>query len=320
MHKRTWILTPIVLVVVAAGSYFVYRWLTPPPLPAGILYGNGRIEGTEVIVASEVSARVLESRLVEGSLVKEGDLLVLLDEVDIKTELERVRAERAAAVRERERLQSELRTAQHHLETAQTDYARYATLRNEGTIAAARLDQAANEREEARGRVDTLRSAIDQAAEKVQSLQNSVLLAESQLGRTMVTAPLTGTVLTKSIEVGELATPGRPVATLVDLGRLEIKIYVPESEIGKLQLGNEARVRTDAFPDQYAPARVSRIDSQAQFTPRDIHMPDERVRLVFGVVLSLENAERRLKPGMPADAWVKWDAAEPWPAQLLVPR
>lgn len=320
MLKRTWIWTPILLVALSAGSYAAYRWLSPPVLPAGFLYGGGRIEGTEVTVASEVTGRVLDSRLVEGGLVRAGDTLVLLDTSDLRTGSERAQADHEAALRERDRLQRELRTARHHLETAQTDDRRYATLASEGTIALQRREQAADALAEAQGRVEALQTALAQSTARMEALEKSVELAQSQLAKTTIMAPISGTVLTKSIEIGELATPGRGIATLVDLARVELKIYVPESEIGRLRLGNDARARTDAFPDRYLAARVSRIDSQAQFTPRDIHMPDERVRLVFGVTLALDNPQGLLKPGMPADAWVRWDTAVAWPAALVVPR
>ncbi len=320
MLKRTWLWTPIALVVLAAGSYVLYRWLTPPALPEGLLYGGGRIEGTEVTVASEVTARVLESKLVEGARFQAGEELVRLDEADIRSQLDRARAEREAATRERDRLGRDLRTAQHHLASARTDYKRYESLAQDGTIPVQRRDQASNTLAESQGRVETLTAAITQATARIESMDKTVDLAQSQLGKTRITAPLSGTVLTKSIEVGEFATPGRPIATLVDLTRAELKIYIPEKDIGKLRLGNEARVRTDAFPDRYLTARVSRVDAQAQFTPRDIHVPEERTRLVFGVTLALDNPEGQLKPGMPADAWVRWNPATVWPARLVVPR
>jgi HlyD family secretion protein len=320
MSKRTWIWTPIALVAIAAGSYGAYQWLTPPVLPEGLLYGGGRIEGTEVTVASEVAARVLASTLVEGASRSAGDELVRLDETDIKTQLDRAQAEREAAMRERDRLQRDLRTAEHHVTTSRTDYQRYAALAQDGTVSVQRRDQASNALAEAQGRVETLTTGLAQANSRIEAADKTVELARSQLGKTVIAAPLSGTVLTKSIEVGELATPGRPIATLVDLTRMELKIYIPEKDIGRLSLGNEARIRTDAFPDRYIAARVSRVDAQAQFTPRDIHVPDERTRLVFGVTLALENPQGQLKPGMPADAWVKWDAAMAWPSQLFVPR
>jgi HlyD family secretion protein len=320
MLKRTWLWTPILLVALAAGSYAAYRWLTPPTLPEGLMYGGGRIKGTEVTVSSEVAARVIESGLVEGATVRLGEALVRLDEKDIEAQRDRARAEREAARRERERLARDLATAEHHFATARRDDQRYEALVREGTIPVQRREQAANALAEAEGRVAALNVALTQANARIDALDKTVQLAESQLAKTVIAAPLSGTVLTKSIEVGELATPGRPIATLVDLERVELKIYVPEQEIGKLRLGNEARVRTDAFPDQYMAARVSRIDSQAQFTPRDIHMPDERVRLVFGVTLTLDNREGRLRPGMPADAWVRSNAATAWPSALIVPQ
>ena len=320
MLKRTWVWTPILLVALAAASYVAYRALTPAALPRGLLYGSGRIEGTEVNVASEALGRVLESRLVEGRTVAAGEWLVRLDEADIRTQLARAQAEREAALRERDRLRRDEQTARHHLETARKDDARYAVLLKERTISAQRREQAANALAEAEGRAQSLAAALSEARARIEALDKTVELARSQLAKTSIDAPLTGTVVTKAIEVGEFATPGRSIATLIDLTHVELKIYIPEYDIGKLRLGSDARVRTDAFPERYLGARVSRIDSQAQFTPRDIHMPDERVRLVFGVTLALDNPTGQLKPGMPADAWIRWDPAVAWPVSLEVPR
>lgn len=107
---------------------------------------------------------------------------------------------------------------------------------------------------------------------------------------------------------------------LVDLSRLELKVYIPERDLGKVDLKDAARVRVDAFPDRYFDATVSRIDQQAQFTPRDIHLPEERVRMVFGVTLALENPDGVLKPGMPADAWIRSGKATSWPQRLVIPQ
>ncbi|HKS56487.1 MAG TPA: efflux RND transporter periplasmic adaptor subunit [Steroidobacteraceae bacterium] len=320
MLKRTWLWTPILLGALAAGSYAAYRWLTPPALPEGLLYGGARVEGTEVTVSSEVAARVIESALIEGATVRAGELLVRLDPKDIEAQRDRARAEREAARRERERLARDLATAEHHLATARRDDRRYEALVREGTIAFQQREQASNVLAEAQGRVEALNVALTQATARIEALDKTVQLADSQLAKAVITAPLSGSVLVKSIEVGELATPGRSIATLVDLDRIELKIYIPEQDIGKLRLGNDARVRIDAFPGEYIAARVSRIDSQAQFTPRDIHMPDERVRLVFGVTLALDNPVGRLKPGMPADAWVRWNTGTAWPAELVIPQ
>jgi HlyD family secretion protein len=301
-------------------SYALFLWLSPPALPEGFLYGNGRIEATEVTVSAEVAARVLESALVEGRTVQANDLLVRLDETDLKTRLKQAEANATAAQRAETQVARQLDTARHHAQTADADLARYRKLRETGDVSAQMLDRAENQQREARGQVETLAARLAQAAASREAASREVELLRSQTGKTVIRAPSAGTILTKGIEAGELAVPGRTIAVIADLARIEIKIYVPESEIGKIKLNDPARVRVDAFPQRYFEARVARVDPRAQFTPKDVHMPDERARLVFGVTLTVDNKEGYLKPGMPADAWVRWKSEAPWPEKLPVPR
>lgn len=97
---------------------------------------------------------------------------------------------------------------------------------------------------------------------------------------------------------------GTPVLTLVDVGRLWLKIYVNEVDLGRLRLGDRASVTVDAFPGRRFEAVVSEIAQQAEFTPRTVQMKDERTRLVYGVKLRLLDPAGYLKPGMPADGRV----------------
>jgi len=126
-------------------------------------------------------------------------------------------------------------------------------------------------------------------------------------------------VLERLAEPGEVVAAGQPVAVVADLERVTLKVYVSEADLGRIRLDAPARIRVDAFADRWFPARVARVDAQAQFTPRDVHMEDERVRTVYGVTLEALNPDGLLKPGMPADAWILWDAASGWPAQLAIP-
>ncbi len=318
--RKTWLWTLIGVIGLAAVSYALFLWLSPPALPEGFLYGNGRIEATEVMVSAEVGARVLESNLVEGRTVQANDLLVRLDETDLKTRLRQAEANAAAARRAETQVSRQLDTARHHAQTADADLARYRKLRETGDVSAQMLDRAENQQREARGQVETLAARQAQAAASREAASREAELLRSQTGKTVIRAPSAGTILTKGIEAGEIASPGRTIAVIADLARIELKIYVPESEIGKIRLNDPARVRVDAFPQRYFEARVARVDARAQFTPKDVHMPDERARLVFGVVLAVDNPEGYLKPGMPADAWVRWKPEAPWPEKLSVPR
>ncbi len=318
--RNTWFWTLAGMFVLAAVSYGVFLWLAPPSLPEGFLYGNGQIEATEVTVSAEVTGKVLESNLVEGRAMKAGDVLVRLDESDLQTRLQQARASANAAERNQAQTARQLATWRHHLQSAETELARYRTLRQSGNVSAQAMDRVQDQYQEALGRVDALEEQSKQAAASLEAARSESRFLAQQVDKAVIRAPAAGTLLNKGIEAGELAAPGRVIAVLGDLARLELKIYVPEAEIGKVKLGDPARVRIDAFPQRQFEARVARVDARAQFTPKDVHMPDERARLVFGVTLAVDNPEGYLKPGMPADAWVSWQAEAQWPPQLVVPR
>jgi HlyD family secretion protein len=164
-----------------------------------------------------------------------------------------------------------------------------------------------------------LKAQIASLEARITVAQRERDLVALKIKKTRVVAPISATVLVKTAEIGEFLQPGSPVAVLVDLSQITLKVYLPEVEIGKVKFGAAARVRVDAFPDRQFDARVDRVDQQAQFTPRDIHMPEERTRMVFGVTLAVDNPDGVLKPGMPADAWILWQPAAGWPLSLYVP-
>lgn len=316
---KSWIVTPIVAVLVAAGSYFFYISTLPPELDAGFLYGNGHVEGTEVDISAEVSGRVLVSNLLEGATVAKDSLLVELDATAQTATLAVAEAQRNALEFEQKHVVEQLQTWQDNLATAERDLVRYKALRKRGIVTVQKLDQITLVRTEALGRVRALKAQLEQAkANTIVATKNAELL-QIEVGKSKIYAPMDATILSKSIELGELATPERLIAVLVDMQDLELKAYLPEAVIGKIKLDAPAKVRVSAFSDRYFNARVKRVDQRAQFTPRDINMPEERVRMVFGVVLALDNEEGFLKPGMPADAWIRWDDSKAWPETLIVP-
>lgn len=150
---------------------------------------------------------------------------------------------------------------------------------------------------------------------RCQTKQAEASLSEQQsyVDELNIKSPLDGTVLTRNIEKGEHVNPGTPLFTLIDLNQLYLKIYIPEPDMGKVQLGQQTRVFVDAYPDKFFPARVSKIAQQAEFTPKNVETREERVKLVFAVELAIvENPDGMLKPGMPADAVVRWQADAEW--------
>jgi HlyD family secretion protein len=137
--------------------------------------------------------------------------------------------------------------------------------------------------------------------------------AESVLKDLTITAPTGGTITTRMIDVGEVVSTGAPLLELVDLDRLYLKVFVPEVQIGKVRLDLPAKIYTDAFPDRPFDATVRYIASKAEFTPKEVQTPDERVKLMYPAKLYLnENPDHSLTPGLPADAIIRWKEDVAW--------
>jgi HlyD family secretion protein len=317
--KQSWLLSALFVVAVAAISYGVFRATRSAPLPEGFLYANGHVEGTEIRISSDVPGRVVEHSLIEGQSVTRWQTIVVIEAQTSVDLLHAARAESAALRESRAAIQSQIELWTHHAETAQRQLARVRGLRGSNLASEQDVDQAENALRDAQEQVKTLGAQGNALNEQIASAQARVRVAETRLGQHEVKAPADGSVIVRAVETGEVIQAGEPLGLIVDLARLELKVYVPERDIGKVRLGNPARVAVNAFPGRYFDARVARIDDYAQFTPRDIHMPEERTRMVYGVTLGLDNSDGRLKPGMPADTWIRWDNAKSWESCCPIP-
>ncbi len=131
--------------------------------------------------------------------------------------------------------------------------------------------------------------------------------AEAQLGYTILRSPQAGVVLRKHVEPGEIIAPGTPAVTVADLRNIWLKIYVPEPQLGRVKLGQAAGITTDSYPGKVYRGRVTFINSEAEFTPKNVQTQEERVKLVFAVKITVDNPAQELKPGMPADAKIALD-------------
>jgi HlyD family secretion protein len=172
-------------------------------------------------------------------------------------------------------------------------------------MAQAERDRAAAALEAARvnaASLDLRQQDVRVAEAAVREAQANVRRLETQVTELKVLAPLDATVLTKAVEAGEVVAAGKPLVLLGDLDHPWIKIYVPETQLGKVGLGATARILVDSFPNQPFQGTVSWISDQAEFTPKNVQTAEERVNLVYAVKITIKNAERKLKAGMPADA------------------
>jgi len=142
---------------------------------------------------------------------------------------------------------------------------------------------------------------VDRAQAAKESAEAAIRLIQRSIKDATVIIPANGIMQVRYVELGELVTPGSILATVTDLHDMWIMAYVSEKNLGKVKLGQSAEVFVDSFPDKPFPGKVVYISTEAEFTPKNIQTKEERVKLVYGVKVQIDNTKELLKVGMPAD-------------------
>jgi HlyD family secretion protein len=171
------------------------------------------------------------------------------------------------------------------------------------------IDQARALRNQAQAQYDLVEAGPrqedkDQAAAKVEQAKAAVALADARISYATVYSPLKGIVLSKNIEPGEYVAPGTPVVTVGDMVNVWLRAYIDEPDLGRVKVGQKARVTTDTYPGRVYPGTISFISQEAEFTPKNVQTEKERVKLVYRIKIDIQNPKMELKAGMPADAQI----------------
>jgi HlyD family secretion protein len=157
------------------------------------------------------------------------------------------------------------------------------------------------------GRKEVEKLKLDLQALQAQRDQAKAALAiaEEDVKKSRLYSPFDGFVTVKDVEEGEYVQAGTPVITVADLDEVWVKTYVPETQLGRVYLGQEAEVISDTFPGKTYPGTVTFISPEAEFTPKNVQTKEERVKLVYRIKVTLQNPKQELKPGMPVDVILK---------------
>jgi HlyD family secretion protein len=327
------IIGSLLLLAAAAFLWWEYGSFTQGNDTGGGIHATGTVEATEVDVSAEVGGRIERLLVDEGDRAEQGSLIAKIEDSEMATEARRAEAALESARAQLEDLQAGARSqevesararvalARASLELAEAEWQRAKDLFADGVFSKTQYDNA-------RSHLDATKSQYDAAVEELKLLEAgsrpdqievarwqvkqaeaALQLAKVRLEKADIRAPISGVVLVKSAESGEVVLPGVPIVTLADLDDMWVKIYIDEVNIGKVRLGEQAGVRIDSFPDREFSGTVTYISDEAEFTPKNIQTREDRVKLVFAVKVGIDNAGGLLKPGMYAD--IELQPAEP---------
>jgi HlyD family secretion protein len=337
--------------VLAAGAaaYFGWKSLQPAKLPDGFASSNGRIEATEVDVATKLAGRLKELLADEGDFVTAGQVLARMDTDVLTAQLREAEADLRKAAKAVETARSSV--AQHESEKeaaealvlqreAERDRARKRLTRTESLKSAVSAEEIDTDRATFYGADAAVKSAKADVAAKSASIvtaQSQVVEAEAAIAAakariqriqadiddSTLKAPRDGRVQYRVAQVGEVLPAGGKVLNMVDLSDVYMTFFLPEAQTGRVMMGTETHLVLDAVPQFVLPAKVTFVADVAQFTPKTVETAEERQKLTFRVKAHidpdlLKKYIRMVKTGLPGVAYVRLDPQSEWPANLGV--
>lgn len=327
MNARLRRVLPIAVVgVVLAGVWLALRWRGSAE--PGLLV-SGTVEATEGHLGFQASGRVESVRVREGDAVQAGQELATLDRLEMQARRAQAAAQVAAARAGLAELRAGFRSeevaqaraaadgARARLDDASRDLDRTRQLYEGGAVGREAFEKAEMAERVARNQhaqaaeqlrlmeAGPRRERIEAQRAQLQAAEAALQVIDATLAHMVISAPIDGVVTVRHREPGEIVPPGATVLTVMDPADRWVRIYVPEDRIGAVALGQAASIRSDTYPDRRYDGEVSFISSEAEFTPKNVQTPEERVKLVYAVKVRITgDAALALKPGMPADVWL----------------
>jgi HlyD family secretion protein len=313
----------LILLVVAGALGGWNYWLThrTPPLPEGIVSGNGRIEAVQVDIATKFTGRVTEVLVKEGDLLEKGQIVAKMDTLQLEASLAQAQAQTAQAEQGVAQSKANIVKCESDLKLAERELARGRPLVAGNAISAAEMDSLEARRDAAVATLDATKAALRTQEFAVKAAQAQVAQIQTQLDDAILYSPTRGRVLYRLAETGEVLQVGGKVVTLLDMSDIYMEIYLPAAAAVRTAIGSDARVVFDVAPEYAAEAKVSFVAPEAQFTPKQVETASERDKLMFRVKVQLppdrvEPYLDRIKTGIRGVAYIQLDPAVAWPAAL----
>lgn len=320
----------LVLGVLAAFmGYAAWKVLLAPGdlPPDGFARGNGRIEADLIDVSARLPARVRTVTVREGDLVKPGDVLAVMDTVELEALRQRALAAIASAEAGVAVAQAGVAQAEAKLALAKSEAARAEALNRKGVVSQENLDVSRTEVQSSQAALAAARANVEARRRAVEVERAALQQIEAQIADSTLYAPTIGRVLYRLAQPGEVAGSGGKVLTLVSLEDVHMEFFLPAAAAARLQLGDEARIVVDMMPDVSVPATVSFVAPQAQFTPKQVETLEERESLMFRIRVRIppelvQDRIEQVKTGVRGVAWVRLvgpDGLPDWPEGLTPP-
>ena len=319
-----WLLLATLLAAVAFAVWLYVDANRRAKLPAGIVSGNGRVESVQVDVAAKYPGRVLRIFVHEGDLVRPGQVLAQMDVAELEAQLASGKAKIAEGNETEAKIKADIVAREAAVRYQTADYNRNRELFSRRFVSREEMEQAQTKLDMARSQLDASKAQLLANDRSIEAATADVQNTRVKILDSTLVSPVTGRVLYRLAEEREVLGSGGKVLTLVNLDDVYMEIYLPSNEAARIDIGAEAKIILDAYPQYSAPANVTFISPEAQFTPKQVETRSERDKLMFRVKLKVPEDKllpyiERVKTGVRGVGYVKIDPSIPWPEKLNKP-
>lgn len=307
-----------VVLVIGAAYWWTHR---VPPLPPGIVTGNGRIEADPIDIATKFAGRVLELRVDEGAKVTAGQVLAVMDTRDLNASLKKAEAQAEQAKKSISEANALLTQQHSQVVLAQKEMDRAESLLKSGWVTKQTYDQRQQALNSSKAGEIAAQARVTEAEHALDAANHDSELYRVNIADNTLVAPRDGRIAYRIANTGEVLPAGGKVFTMLDFGYVYMDVYLPTLEAGRVKIGDDARIVLDAYPDHPIPASVTFIADQAQFTPKMVETQTERDKLMFRVRVRIDSARSKahadyVRSGLPGVAYVRTDSKTEWPERL----
>lgn len=320
---RNWVIAAVAILL--AGGVGAGLWLQAQRSNAlaGFATGNGRIEATEVDIATKLAGRLEEVRVEEGDSVEAGQIVARMETKSLQAMLKQAEAEVTRARKGRNYAAAVIEQRQSELALAKKELARARGLYENQNIALEKLQRGETVVRSAKASLAAAEAQLAETDAAIEAAKARTEQLKADLEDSILTAPRGGRILYRLAEPGEVLPAGGKVLTLLDLTDVYMTVFLPTAQAGRVAIGAEARIVLDTIAEYTLPARVSFVAPRAQFTPKEVETRTEREKLMFRVKIRidpelLKQHVEQVKTGVPGVAYVRLDAAAEWPKHLQV--
>jgi HlyD family secretion protein len=318
---RRWAVVAAIAVVVVAFLGFRYWKAKKAELPDGIVSGNGRLEATLVDVAAKEPLRVQEVRAAEGDLVNPGQVVVKLDTTTLEASLAESKASVAAAQENVALAEATIVKQKGEIELATIEASRARKLVADSAGSQRELDVRKTKLETTKAALAEAEASLATAKQRVEVARANAATIQTRIEDATLKSPVTGRVLYRLAEPGEVLAAGGKALTIVNLDDLYMEIFLPSAEAANVKIGAEGRITVDYDPNRAVAGKVSFVSPEAQFTPKQVETLSEREKLMFRVKIQLPKElagqfTERVKTGVRGVGFVKVKDSATWPSRL----